>query len=116
MRVALIASGQALRGGRCLNDGPAQKGAAEAGSVEKRAKTKGAKTKGALGGGGGTHSHGSTALSSAVSSPFIAGANDVARSGVVGKRHVVRMRGPLHRPRLLTQIVDSPNADTNHSA
>ena len=52
MRVALIASGQALRGGRCLNDGPAQKGAAEAGSVEKRAKTKGAKTKGALGGGG----------------------------------------------------------------
>jgi hypothetical protein len=52
MRVALIASGQALRGGRCLNDGPAQKGAAEAGSVEKRAKTKGAKTKGARGGGG----------------------------------------------------------------
>ena len=46
----------------------------------------------------------------------IAGANDVARSGVVGKRHLVRMRGPLHRPRLLTQIVDSPNADTNHSA
>ena len=116
MRVALIASGQALRGGRCLNDGPAQKGAAEAGSVEKRAKTKGAKTKGARGGGGVTHSHGSTALSSAVSSPFIAGANDVARSGVVGKRHVVRMRCPLHRPRLLTQIVDSPNADTNHSA
>ena len=52
MRVALIASGQALRGGRCLNDGPAQKGTAEAGSVEKRAKTKGAKTKGARGGGG----------------------------------------------------------------
>ena len=52
MRVALIASGQALRGGICLNDGPAQKGAAEAGSVEKRAKTKGAKTKGARGGGG----------------------------------------------------------------
>ena len=40
MRVALIASGQALRGGRCLNDGPAQKGPAEAGSVEKRAKEK----------------------------------------------------------------------------
>ncbi len=52
MRVALIASGQASRGGRCLNDGPAQKGPAEAGSVEKRAKTKGAKTKGARGGGG----------------------------------------------------------------